>query len=187
MFIITTGMPGSGKDELLKVFQQAGLFVARMGDVVRSHAMESGALGDDFSVGSHANSQRERFGQDIWAARTLELLCKEHDNLSDLNIVIDGSRSLFELEYFKKHLPKNVIVVAVHATSQERFKRLKKRARADAPDDYETFTAREERELGWGLGEIIKEADIIIDNNGTLEEFVKNVHEVADSLLKGDN
>ena len=42
-------------------------------------------------------------------------------------------------------------------------------------DGLEAFRARDERELSWGLGEVIEEADVVISNTGTKQELRINV------------
>ncbi len=42
----------------------------------------------------------------------------------------------------------------------------------------EALHIRDERELGWGMGESIKNADMTIDNNGSLEEFRDKISKV---------
>jgi hypothetical protein len=41
--------------------------------------------------------------------------------------------------------------------------------------DINALRVRDERELGWGMGEAIAAADIVIENMGTLDEFRKKV------------
>ena len=84
--VILVGMPGSGKEVFVDIALKLGFSVIRMGDVVRKHASDCGLGMDDVSVGSHANSEREKEGQDVWAKRTIEVL-PEND------VIIDGTWS----------------------------------------------------------------------------------------------
>jgi dephospho-CoA kinase len=43
------------------------------------------------------------------------------------------------------------------------------------------FIQRDERELGWGIGEVIAMADLMIINEGSIDEFREKVEEI---LLK---
>jgi dephospho-CoA kinase len=52
-------------------------------------------------------------------------------------------------------------------------------------DDFKTageLRNRDERELGWGLGKALNEADVQITNNGTLDEFSESVHTLLDEI-----
>ena len=61
-----------------------------------------------------------------------------------------------------------------------RYHRLISRGRSDAPRDLEEFEERDRRELGWGLGETITLAEVMLVNEGTLEEF----REASAALLR---
>ena len=168
---ILTGMPGAGKEEFVKVAQENGYKVVRMGDVVREEASRRGIAMSDQDVGGFASSERKKHGPGIWATRCIPLI-------GDDDTVIDGSRSTFEFNVFRKTLGDKVRLVAIHASPSLRFERLKRRNRFDAPRTEEEFRQRDEREKGWGLGDLIVKAELIIINEGTLEEFYDKVGEV---------
>jgi dephospho-CoA kinase len=162
--VVVVGMPGSGKDTLLRAAKSLGFGHTSMGDVVRRYAMKLNIGESDEAIGGFANSEREKHGPAVWAARTLQ-------NLPPGNVIIDGSRSLREIEYFKSRMGADLKVIAVRAPSELRLRRLQARQRADAPGTLEDFTRREERELAWGLGKALESADIALDNEGTIDEF----------------
>ena len=165
---IITGMPGAGKEELVQIAMSKGYDVIRMGDVVRSEAEKRNIQTNDRGIGGFANEERQKFGMGIWAARCIPFL-KGKDT------VIDGSRGLEELSIFKKELGEDLRLLAIHTSPGKRFIRLQKRARADAPRTYDDFLERDDRELGWGLGSLIALADIMLINEGTLDEFRASV------------
>lgn len=171
--IVLTGMPGAGKEEFVKVALEAGYAVLRMGDVVRGEAERRGTAMDDHGVGGFANLERQVHGPGIWAERCLKVLGKG-------DTVIDGSRSLAELDVFRRSLGGDLRLVAIHSSPDHRFVRLQRRARYDAPHDQEAFRERDMRELGWGLGSLIAMADIMLVNDDTLERF----RELATKELK---
>ncbi|MDW5563012.1 MAG: AAA family ATPase [Methanomassiliicoccus sp.] len=162
--IILTGMPGAGKEEFVQVALENGYNIIRMGDVVREEAKRRGTAMDDRGVGGFANQERESHGPGIWAERCLQAL-------DEGDTVIDGSRSLIELEVFRRLLGGDLRLVAIHSSPQQRFLRLQRRGRYDAPPDHEAFKERDRRELGWGLGSLIAMADVMLVNEGTLEQF----------------
>ncbi len=163
-------MPGAGKEEFVKVALEHGYGVIRMGDVVRREAESRGTAMDDRGVGGFASLEREVHGPGIWAERCLKVL-------GEGDTVIDGSRSLAELEVFRRALGSDLRLVAIHSSPGQRFQRLLRRARSDAPEDREAFDERDRRELGWGLGSLIAMADVMIVNEGTLEKFRETVAE----------
>ena len=171
---VITGMPGAGKEEFVNVSLRRGYRVVRMGDVVRQEAAAHGLALTDKEVGGFATDERNKYGPDIWAARCIPLI-------KDYNTVIDGSRSVQEIELFRKELGDNVRLVAIEASPSLRYMRLKERNRFDAPRNEDEFRQRDERELGWGLRELIAKADTVIINEGTLEEFYQKVSEELES------
>ncbi len=172
--ILLTGMPGCGKEEFLNVAVDMNFKILRMGDVVRQHAEETGLSMEDRSIGSFANGEREKNHPAIWAQRTM-LLMKSGDT------VIDGVRSLEEVDFFKQQLGSELRIVAVHASPETRYKRLVVRGRGDAPATKEDFDKRDERELNWGIGNVIAKADVMLVNEGSLEKFYEAVKEFFDN------
>lgn len=83
--------------------------------------------------------------------------------------------SLAELQLFKEKFGSDLVLVAIDAPTEQRFERLQKRNRSDAPQSREEFQERDLREIGWGLAELIKSADKILINNGSLESFYEQV------------
>jgi dephospho-CoA kinase len=165
--LLVTGMPGSGKEELLNVARSMGFQFLRMGDIVREFHRTSGAAEKGLSVGQVANSERELHGKDIWAKRAMETMT------GDL-FLVDGCRSLDEVESFRG-LSDQVLIIGVHAPPSIRYERLVQRGREDAPKDLQEFNERDSRELGWGLGNVIALSDIIIVNDSDLESFRSEV------------
>ena len=55
------------------------------------------------------------------------------------------------------------------------MERVKDRGREDDTATEEAFRARDERELSWGLSEVLEEADVVISNTGTKQELRMNV------------
>ncbi|HSV42622.1 MAG TPA: AAA family ATPase [Methanomassiliicoccales archaeon] len=169
-------MPGAGKEEFVGVALSIGYDVVRMGDVVRAEAGRLSVANSDKGVGGFANEERQKHGYDIWAKRAAEHVRSDRT-------IIDGSRGLMELEIFKERFGEDVRSIAIHSSPSTRFVRLKARARADAPRSLEEFNQRDERELSWGLGSLISMADIMIINEGTLEEFKSNCSQCLQKLV----
>ncbi|MFQ5552343.1 MAG: AAA family ATPase [Thermoplasmata archaeon] len=162
--LCVTGMPGSGKEAFLAIATKRGLPIIRMGDVVRQEAARRGIDFTDVGVGGMADREREEHGRDIWAQRTLERI--ETDR-----VVIDGLRSLEELDAFTRRFTDGVVLVAVHASQGTRYRRIAQRARQDDIDSEVAFRTRDRRELRWGLGGLIALADEMVVNEGDLEAF----------------
>jgi len=169
--LILAGMPGAGKEELVSVAVKMGYQVRRMGDVVRSYAAEAGVPAAE--VGSFAHAERQRHGYDIWARRIVPLV-------GSGGTVIDGCRGMSEVRVFREAFGPQARLMAVHSAPSTRYPRLIGRGRSDAPRDLEEVEERDRRELGWGLGETIALAEVMLVNEGTLEEF----REASAALLR---
>lgn len=173
--IIVTGMPGSGKDEFVKVARTMGYTDVHMGDTVKKYAREQGIPVMDREIGAYASGERKKEGMDIWAKRT-GMAIENPDST-----IVDGLRNTEELQYFRENFP-NVTVVAIYANRDERLRRILIRNRADdVKTDYE-LDSRDNRELGWGIGRTISLADHMIVNDGTLEEFRGKVREFLEEF-----
>ncbi|MFQ6060365.1 MAG: AAA family ATPase [Thermoplasmata archaeon] len=175
--ICITGMPGSGKEEFLKVARGMGFTIVRMGDLVREEARRRGLELDDQSVGGLANEEREKHGRGIWAQRTLPRI---EGNL----VIIDGIRGIDEIEVYRRAYPGTLSIVSIEASASTRFERIKRRKRKDAAFTREQFDDREERERKWGIEEAMAEADYTIHNEGSLREYQKEVERVLKEIVR---
>ncbi len=175
--LIITGMPGSGKDEFVKVAVSLGFKDAHMGNTVKKYAKLNGTDMDDKSIGAFATEERNKHGMDIWARRT-SMDIEEPDCT-----IIDGLRNDEELDYFKSHFS-NIIVIAVFANERDRIERIINRDREDDSHDYDGIHKRDKRELLWGIGKVISLADYMIVNDSTLEEYRKNAKLLLKDIIK---
>jgi dephospho-CoA kinase len=177
VLVLLTGMPGSGKEEFVKMCADRGIRVLRMGDFVRAEAASKGLPMTDSEVGGFAHRMREEKGYDYWARRTAEAL-------DDKLTLIDGLRGKDEFNLFHKRAKRGLLVVAVKASPHVRFQRLRARGRSDAPATFADFEERDRREKRWGLGEVIANANHVIENESTLEMFHKKAKVVIDDIVE---
>jgi dephospho-CoA kinase len=172
--LIVTGMPGSGKDEFIKVAKKLGWKDYHMGDIVRKFAQLNKIGSTDSEIGKFANHEREVYGKDIWARR----LSDEIDS-DETKTIVDGLRNMEEFDYFKSKFPE-LILIGIHTDRDERLVRIKKRGRPDDAHNIDDLINRDDRELSWGIGNAISLAEYMIVNDSTLERFKEN----AAKLLK---
>lgn len=144
----------------MRVARKLGFSVIRMGDIVRAEARRRGLPLTDAAVGGMAHQERVEFGFGIWAERTAP-------HLRGTKVLIDGLRGKAELDVYRRVFGDRLRVLAVHASPETRFKRTARRGRSDDVRTLEKFRARDERELGWGLGDVIALADAMIVNETT--------------------
>ena len=168
--IAVVGMPGSGKSEFVNIAISYGYRFISMGDIVREETVKRGYSLEE--SGKVAQMLRDKEGLDVIAILTLDRINETQDG----KFIIEGIRGLKEIERFRKEL--DFLLVGIHTSPRLRFERLKNRERADDPKKIEDFYNRDLRELSWGLGEALALSDVIIDNNGTLEEYRANINRV---------
>jgi dephospho-CoA kinase len=171
--IIVTGMPGAGKSEVADVYRNNGFPIVVMGDVIREEARRRGLEANRTNTKKIALELREKNGPGAIAKFCVETL-KEKDAET---IVIEGCRSLAEIDIFDDYAEK-VTIVSVHTSPSTRFARLKNRGRDDAPLKWESFRERDLMELALGLGGVIAMSDIMLINESTIEELQKSSEEI---------
>lgn len=174
-----TGMPGAGKSVAVEVAKKRGIPVLRMGDFIWEEVKRRGLPIDSGSVAEVAMQMRTDFGPGVWAEKTVDRIQHMHPDMA----VIDGVRSEAELEVFRHRLGHNFTLVAVHASRPTRMKRLLERKREDDVEDEGQFLARDERELGWGIGRVIALADVMLVNEDTMPDLAQQV----ERLIMGEN
>ena len=128
------GMPGSGKGVFQKTIQRLGYPVVTMGDTVREEVQRRNLEPTPENLGKTMLDLRETDGPAAIAKRCVPKL----ENLTAPVVVIDGIRSLVEVDEFKKHFP-HFILVAIHASPKTRYRRLFRRRRSDDPPDWSPF------------------------------------------------
>ena len=159
--ILVAGMPGAGKEELLTVARGMGLPFLRMGDLVREAYAASGRT--DITAGGFADEERRTHGKDVWARRAVE-------RMSGDVFLVDGCRSMDEVRAYRS-LGEDIVILGISAPPSARYERLVRRGREDAPRSIDEFDARDSREMGWGLAEVLALADVMIVNDSDLETF----------------
>jgi len=167
------GMPGAGKSVVVNVAKESGYGVVVMGDVVREEAKKRGMKPSLENLGKIMLELREREGKSVIAKRCIPKIEKTKES----KVIVDGIRSLNEVEEFKKHFPKFTLI-AIQASPETRFKRLYRRRRTDDPASWRIFHERDRRELSVGLGEAITAAEHTIINEGELGVVKEKIKEV---------
>jgi len=172
----TVGLAGSGKGELAAVARKEGIPVVTMGDVIRQACRDRG-LDPTEDHGTVAKILRDEDGPAAVAERSLPMVRDAVDGGADI-VVVDGLRSMVELEVFADAFGEAFEVVSVEAPFGLRAERLSDRRRDASDGNLEALRARDERELEFGMGEVMEAADYRIENTDSLESFRERVHEL---------
>ncbi len=174
MIVGLTGRNASGKGTAAQFFQSIGFFYYSLSDELRSILQEEGLALSRENLIRRGTELREKFGDDFLARRVFVKLDPEK------NYVIDSIRHPHEVHVFR--MRKDFRLVHIHADARVRFERLQKRNRPGDPATFKEFLELEEKELDGGSGgqriDACEElADVIIENNGTIEELHKTLRE----------
>ena len=175
------GMPGSGKGEFAEIFIEADIPVRSMGDMVREEVNKRGLEITPGVFGVVAADLRREFGEDVLAVRltaAVDALLETHPL-----VLIDGLRGTAEYDVFKSTWGECFQSVAILADKQMRFARMSARGRSE-DGGTATFEARDEREKGWGLEDLIDSADVKIENNGDLVQFQNQIRTWLANLIQ---
>jgi dephospho-CoA kinase len=96
-------------------------------------------------------------------------------------VVVDGVRGIAEVIFFKEHFGEDFTLVFIDAPLETRFERVSNRGRSDDMTDIDALKVRDERELGWGLAEAIRVADVKVENIGTIDEFREEIKDILEN------
>jgi dephospho-CoA kinase len=147
-----------------------------MGDVIREEALKRGE-----PTGVVAVKLRQEYGEFVVAQRCVKIIKDSGDE--DVSYLIEGIRSPFEVEIFQDNFP-DFRVIAVHSKPKTRFKRLKRRKRSDDSSQQDEFVSRDQRELKFGIGDVIAMADYMVVNEGSMGKIKKLVRSILKNELQ---
>ena len=127
--------------------------------------------------GQVATALREENGPAAIAERSLPMI---DDHLEETDtVLVDGLRSDVEMDAFRDRFGEEFVLLSIEAPFEVRKERITDRGRDDT-DDGESLRERDERELGFGMGEAIEQADVTIENTASLERFREQIRTVLE-------
>lgn len=174
----TVGLPGSGKGEAASVAREEDIPVVTMGDVIREECRDRG-LDPSEHHGEIAKALRKENGPDAVAKRSLPLIERELE-ASDA-VLVDGLRSMVEVERFREAFGDDFFLVSIEAPFETRAARLSDRGRDSSDVATEALRARDERELSFGMGEAMENADVTVKNTDSLERFRRTIRRLIEN------
>ena len=166
------GMPGSGKSLVVEAARELGYAIVVMGDVIREETLKQGLELTPQNVGKVMLQLRADGGVTVVAQKCIPKIEAQEST----KVLIDGLRSLYEVDAFKAHFAK-FSVAAVHASPEARFTRLSNRRRSDDSNGWSVFHERDMRELSVGLGNVVAMAEQMIVNDNSVEDTKAKVAE----------
>lgn len=121
---------------------------------------------------------RQRFGQDVMS----KVIAKDVEKDAGEIVIVDGIRRPTDITYLKE-IP-GFHLVYITGESKLRYERLVKRNENPGDDKktYKEFLKDEQSEADQLIGQLGKQAEFTIVNNGTKEEFFAEVENMIQKL-----
>lgn len=172
------GFSGAGKGSVAQVISSKlkSAQIVSTGDTVRQLLKRSGSELNYDNL-QKLNNQLYTTLQDKYIGIIYEFL-----DLNAQYIIVDSLRTMVDFEKLTKDFG-IVRLVGVCATEQVRFQRIKGRNRETDPKNEKDFRKLTQQEEYWGVSGLLNKAEIIIDNNGTLQELENKISEQISILL----
>ncbi len=182
IFLAVTGAQGSGKSVFTGIAKNKyNIPTYRLGDIIIEECKKKGLEINGRNMGKMSSVLRFEGGQQVIASRAIPAIQKALEKKPQL-LIIDGVRSFEELSYFREKF-KDVRLIAIITSLKKRKQRVTARKRIDL-GTLGDFEEREQRELGFGLGNVITKADYVILNEDiNKEEFVKQIEDLLKLIL----
>ena len=171
-----SGLPGSGKSSAIEAVKDLGPIIT-MGDIIRKEAQKRNLPPTAQNLGMIAKDLRKKYGASIIAEKCVDLIKSSEENV----IFVDGIRSLKEVKIFRNSW--TFPIIAIIMDEKLRYKRLKERARSDDPLSFTELLKRDNRELDFGLKEVIDNADYKINNNSTIAELQEKTRKIILNIM----
>jgi len=172
-------MPGSGKSTIVSALKAKGLGALNLGDGVRAEAKKRNLEPTGENLGKLMLELRDKNGPGAVA----NLLTEQIKNSQSEVIIIDGVRSIAEIEVLKN--VGSVKLLSIEASADTRYKFLGARGRSDDPETREKFEERDKREIGVGIDKSIAIADETISNSDiTLDELTERAYAVIEKWIE---
>ncbi len=181
-----TGTIGSGKDIVREILEKKFNTVSvRLSDLLKTDVLKKKGIKITRDMQQNLGDElRQKYGTHVLAKVAIDFMGKN----SEIKI-IDGIRNSGEVDFLKKQFGDDFKLIGIDASQQVRFERVIKRNRDSDPKTLEEFVVADERDQGKDQPEhgqqvrrCIEMADVIMKNDGSLEEFKKKVEDVIKEL-----
>ncbi|MBR9680029.1 MAG: dephospho-CoA kinase [Candidatus Altiarchaeota archaeon] len=172
MIIAVSGGIGAGETTLAKLFKKKGFSLVSESDLLRKMLKKQG----EPITRENLRELGDKLRKDKGPAVLAEMAWSQ---IKSGDWVIDALYTLAEFQFLKS---KKVVVIAVTAPVELRFKRAT--ARGDSYKHLEEFVQADKKDSELGIKKIIEQADFLIENSGTLDELAEMVDGIISCLSR---
>jgi len=169
------GPIASGKGTVAAIFQKHGYSYYSLSDRIREEITKNTLPINRKSLQLFGNSLRREFGSSVLAKKTASLISADNPD----TIVIDSIRNPGEVNFLKEKY--DIYILGITANQKKRFDFMIKRGRRNEKIEFDKFKALDDQELEnydehtQQINKTLKFADLIIENNSTLDALKKKV------------
>lgn len=182
---IIVGLVGpiaAGKSTTVEYLKNKGYTSYSLSDRIREQILARGLPVTRETLNKVSNELRETLGADILAKRTAKLIEKDGFEL----VVVDSIRNPLEVNYLKERFGARIIGIV--ADQKKRFELFRNRgANTAGITSWKEFKKLDDAELSQAgshkqqINACLTLADIVIENNGTVEELKQKVEDFISS------
>lgn len=179
------GTVGSGKEMVKQVLSKKfDNYYVTLSDAIKGVLQKRKKSFTRKDLQDIGDQMRQQYGTHVLAKVCTEFLQRDRSI-----IIVDGIRNPGEVDYLKKTYKDNFRLIGVDAPVETRFQWVQKRAKPEDPKTLEEFKEIDERDKGNGqppygqqVAACLGMADFKIQNDGSQEDFIKKIEEVASQL-----
>ena len=181
MLLGLTGRNGSGKSAIINWFAERGYGTSSCSDSIRHWLRNNGREVTRENLIAGGRSLRASGGPGVLAEMLLTLI-------EGGNHAIDSIRTPAEVEALR--VRDDFLLIEIRASEDIRWDRLSSRGRAGDSKTFEEFKAADQAELeahdesGQALLATAELADVVIHNDGTIEELYTQLKALADTFTQ---
>ncbi|MBK5113301.1 MAG: AAA family ATPase [Candidatus Heimdallarchaeota archaeon] len=182
IFLAVTGTQGSGKSVFTDIAKRKyKIPTYRLGNIIFDECKKRGLEINGRNIAKMAAALRYEEGDQAIAGKAIPAI-KELIQNNPKMLLIDGIRSFSELALLRAEFGE-IKLVAIISSLKVRKERVEARKRIDHESEGD-FQEREQRELGFGLGDAITKADHYILNDGiSKSEFISKIEELLERIM----
>jgi len=174
LIIGLTGPMGAGHGVVASYLKEKGFSYSSTSDRIREECQRRGIKITRKSLQKIGDELRYRFGPEILARRTWEMVSKFP------LAVIDSIRGIAEVDFLKSKA--NFYLIGITAPQKIRYQRIVSRQRESDPVTWEKFLSADKKDFKSGQGKFgrninacFKKADFLLVNEGTIKQLEKRI------------
>lgn len=185
LIIGLVGTSGAGKSTVAKYLENKGFLKIELSSFLKEELQRRELKRINKKILQDlGNEFREKFGPEILVRRAIAKISKSKIKKA----IIDGIRNLEEIAFLKKQ--DNFYLLGIDAKSRIRYDRIIKQRRDKWVGSYHNFLAIEKRDsylgndkIGLRVRECLKQAALIIVNNGSKELLYRELNKFIINLM----